>query len=182
MKRIFTTFEIANLCHVDMTTVINWIEEGKLRAYRTPGGHRRIKRESFVKFLQRFNMPLPDEFINEKKKKVLIVDDEQVVVEVISRFLKKMGYELESAFNGFEAGRKIETFSPGIVILDINLPGTNGIEVCKEIKNKNKDIKVIALTGYPSKENRKRMLKAGADTFLSKPIDLRVLEKVLLTL
>jgi len=180
MKSLYTTYEVAKICYVDMTTAIKWIKDGKLEAYKTPGGHRRIKRDDILVFLKKYNMPIPEELTGADKKRVLVIDDDKEVVEVISRFLKRKGYVTQSAFTGFESGRKVEKFSPGIVLLDIKLPGINGIEICKNIKKKNENIKVVVMTGYPTKENKRKMFRARASEFLTKPIDLKILEKAIM--
>jgi len=59
-KSVFTTGEVADLLHVHQTTIIDWIDKKQLESYRTPGGHRRIQRESLLKFLQDHSMPVPN--------------------------------------------------------------------------------------------------------------------------
>lgn len=69
---VFTTFQISKLCKADISTVTDWIDRGKLPAYRTPGGHRRIKIDDFITFLKKFNMPVPEEIGYYAKPKILI--------------------------------------------------------------------------------------------------------------
>ena len=57
-----TTYEISRYLHVDLTTVISWCELGKIKAYKTPGGHRRVQPENFLDFLNQYEMPIPKEF------------------------------------------------------------------------------------------------------------------------
>lgn len=64
---VFTTFEVSNFCQVNISTVIHWIKTDKLKAYRTPGGHRRICKEDFITFLKKYNMPIPPVFQPETK-------------------------------------------------------------------------------------------------------------------
>lgn len=87
--------------------------------------------------------------------------------------MKKYGYEIETASNGFKAGLKVMEFMPGLIILDLIIPGMDGFEVCGKIKRslRTANIKVLAVTGFDTPENRARILEAGADDFLSKPLD-----------
>ena len=105
-KKALTTYAIADHCQVTPRTVIQWINEGKLKAYRTPGNHSRVQMEDFLNFLKKYNMPLPVEVIPKtNKKRVLIVDDDKSMVDVIHRILKREKiYDLEVAYDGFEAG------------------------------------------------------------------------------
>ena len=62
-KKIYSTFEIAALLNVGPSTVISWINEGKIEAFRTPGRHRRVKKENLLAFLKQYEMPVPDELL-----------------------------------------------------------------------------------------------------------------------
>ena len=172
-KDIFTTFETARLLNCDLTTVIKWVNENKLAAYRTPGGHRRIRKEDLIRFLKQFNMPVPEKLADAIK--ILIVDDDPESVELIMGYLTKLGKEHECAVaqDGFEAGRKITEFRPGLVILDVKLPGLNGYQVCENLKKDEatKSIRILAVTAYGSPEDKHKMLSLGADAYLSKPLN-----------
>ncbi len=174
-RDIYTTHQIAKLCKVDVSTVTNWINKGKLKAYKTPGKHRRIKKEDLIKFLNDYNMPVFTEMNNESKS-ILIVDDERKIVDIMKRALKKNSgnVEIESAYDGFEAGRKIMKMLLDLIILDIQLPGIDGHEVLKNIKENKRleGIKILAISGKNIEENRERVLNMGADDFLAKPFEM----------
>ena len=81
-------------------------------------------------------------------------------------------YETEVASSGFEAGAKVMKFKPGLIILDLIMPEMSGFEVCRLIK-KDPDtshIKILTITGYDTEENRDRIMEAGADGYLAKPV------------
>ncbi|OGS21126.1 MAG: hypothetical protein A3J83_00705 [Elusimicrobia bacterium RIFOXYA2_FULL_40_6] len=172
--KILTTYEISKLCKVDLSTVIDWVNQGKIKAYRTPGGHRRVKLEDFYAFLKEYNLPVPSEL--NTVAKILIVDDEPQIVKIVSSAIKKISPEIrvESASDGFDAGKKIAEFVPGLVVLDLNIPGIDGFEVCKRIRGdqKLKNTKVLAITGYDTEEYRKNIFSCGADDYLSKPFNI----------
>jgi excisionase family DNA binding protein len=170
IKKIFKTSKVAQFFNVKPATVINWINDGKLNAYETLGGHHRIMRQDLINFVKNRNIPFPDELKTDKYK-ILIVDDEDSVIEGVKLKLEDMGIdlELENAHNGIEAGLKLIKFIPDLVILDINMPGADGYEICKIIKKEEvlKKTKVLIYTGYPDKG--KRLLELGvADKMIGK--------------
>ncbi|HLH29552.1 MAG TPA: response regulator, partial [Terriglobia bacterium] len=155
-------------------SVINWIEQSLLPSYRTPGGHRRIRRDDLLAFLRKHQIPTPESLV-EGKFSVLIVDDEQEIVDIMKTFLQRQGgYELSSASDGISALIEVGRVKPDLLILDIMIPGVDGIEVCRRIKaDANNRTVIIAVSG--SAEHEKRILQAGADAFMTKPIDLEKL-------
>ena len=64
-KSVFTTFEAAKLCHVSPLSIINWVNAGRLPAFRTPGGHRRIRREDLVRFMRENGIPIPEPVVKD---------------------------------------------------------------------------------------------------------------------
>ncbi len=103
---------------------------------------------------------------------VLIVDDEITIIESLSGILSDDGFEVIHAFNGYEALKKIETQSPDIVLLDIWMPGMDGIETLREIKQKFPNIPVVMITGHGSIESAVEATKSGAYDFLEKPLSI----------
>ena len=167
VKDVFTTYEVAQYCKVTITTVVNWIKDGSLKAYKTKGGHRRIRRADFEEFLRSHNMPVSFQ------QKILIVDDDYSIQTGLRKLFEGEGYEVDVASNGFEAGILVKEVIPSVVILDLIMPEFDGFAVCELIKKHKelKYIKIIVLTGFPSQENITRAKKAGADKCLAKPIE-----------
>ena len=175
-KAVFTTFEAAKLCHVSPLSIINWVNAGRLPAFRTPGGHRRIRREDLGRFMRENGIPLPDEFRDGSgRKRVLVVDDEPSIRELFAESLARrpIPYDVMTAADGFEAGRLVATFRPDVVLLDLRMPGLDGFQVCKTIKadSETAAIVVIAMTGYHTAETESRILECGAVRCLAKPIE-----------
>ncbi|MDP2969939.1 MAG: response regulator [Deltaproteobacteria bacterium] len=177
---ILTVSQAGKYCRVSPKTIINWIEAGHLKAYKTVGGHRRIKKEDLDQFLRDKGMPLPEEPKGEERKKILVVDDDKIIVETIVQSLEEdeYGYEMISASDGFEAGLQVSHFKPDLLILDIMMPDINGYEVCQKIKSnpETKDIKIIVLSAYLNDEAFKQMKEYGADACFSKPLPLEQLK------
>jgi len=173
IKETYTTHEVGQICQVDYTTVSRWVEQGKLEAFQTAGGHRRIQRRHLVEFLKRNNIPLPSELLKEGRVRILAVDDEETLLGMYEKILQKTGwdYELEKARDGFEAGQKIMAFDPDLIILDLFLPGMDGFKVCERIAGlkRRPPMRVLAVSGELSPANREKILKAGAGEALAKP-------------
>lgn len=178
--RLLTTSEVAQYCQVTNDGVVKWIKAKKLKAYSTPGGHYRIRKSDFKDFLGRYGMPVDPNFFTEEKKRILVVDDESSIVEVISQALADaQAFQVNTAHDGYEAGLKIGTFRPDLIILDIMMPHMDGIEVCKRIKADpdTETIKVVAITGHPEQGNIDRAYRSGADLCLMKPLQIEHLRR-----
>lgn len=175
-KSVFTTFEAAKLCHVSPLSIINWVNAGRLPAFRTPGGHRRIRRDDLARFMRENSIPLPEELRDGSgRPRVLVVDDEATIREIIAESLARRAnpYEVMTAADGFEAGRLVSTFRPDLVLLDLRMPGLDGFQVCRTIKAdpETSSTIVIAMTGYHTPETEARIIECGALRCLSKPIE-----------
>lgn len=105
------------------------------------------------------------------KEKILIVDDEKSILDVLAYTLKREGYLVETAYDGQEALDKIKVFNPNILILDLMLPIINGYDVCRKLEGKN--IGIIMLTAKNDIVDKVLGLELGADDYLTKPFDIR---------
>src|SRR3954447_16828073 len=118
-KSIYTTHEVSRLLHVNPRSVINWIEQSLLPTYRTPGGHRRIRRDDLLAFVRKHQIPTPESLI-EGTFNVLVVDDESEIVDMVKDFLLRQGgYEVATAFDGISALLEVGRVKPDLLILDI---------------------------------------------------------------
>lgn len=178
-KQSFSTSEVAKFCYVTADTIRKWAEAGRLRVFKTPGGHRRIRREDLLRFMKDNHIPIHEDLDNPGVK-ILVVDDEKAVISVIRRFLERSEtpFQIEVASDGYDAGLMVATFRPGIVFLDLRLPGMDGFEVCRRIKHnpQTDSTHVIAMTGYYQGEVAQRVIDLGAVMLLQKPFtpdDLR---------
>ena len=170
-KAIYTTHDVSRLLHVNPRSVINWIEQDLLPSYRTPGGHRRIRHEDLLAFLRKHQIPTPASLVDGKFS-ILIVDDEETIVAILKTFFQRQGgYDVASASDGITALIEVGRVKPDLLILDIKIPGVDGIDVCRRIKaDSGNKTTIIAVSG--SAENERRILQAGADAFMLKPIDM----------
>jgi excisionase family DNA binding protein len=181
MEDTLTVFTASKYCNVSSKTIINWVEAGHIKAYKTVGGHRRIKKGDLETFMRDQGIPIPAKEDKSNRKKILVVDDDMIIVESIVQALEEdeFNYEVLSASDGFEAGLQVNHFNPDLLILDIMMPDIKGYEVCKKIKNneETKHTKIIVLSAYLDDEKFKQMKDNGADVCFSKPLPLPQLKE-----
>jgi two-component system OmpR family response regulator len=174
-KPYYTTFKISQICGVNPTTVQNWIKENKLRAFQTPGGHRRVQSEDLIAFLKKFGMPIPPE-LDQKAPLIMIVDDETDILDMIGDLMQSEGKDVEvaKAQSGVEALLMIGERKPDLLILDLKMPGMDGYEVCRKLKSSpgTRNIRIVAISGDHSKAVEERIMETGADLFFTKPLDI----------
>lgn len=108
--------------------------------------------------------------------KVLVVDDREEDLELVTDFLKTKGFQVVTAKNGYEAMYQCDKESPDVVVLDWNMPGLSGVDVCKNIKQKRNDISIIMLTIQSQFQHKKEGFEAGCDDYLIKPCELDELQ------
>jgi len=107
--------------------------------------------------------------------KILVVDDEPAIRNLIHRFLAKQDYQMESAEDGKSALAIFEQFNPDLVILDVNLPDANGYDLCKEMQSRTGGF-VLMLTSRTDEADKIRGFNTGADDYITKPFSLGELE------
>ena len=110
--------------------------------------------------------------------KLLIVDDQYGIRLLLQEIFKKEGYEVFQAANGFQAIDIVVKDCPDLVILDMKIPGMDGVEILKRIKEINKDIKVILMTAYGELDIIEEAKKLGALQYFPKPFDIDEIKKV----
>jgi len=110
---------------------------------------------------------------------VLLVDDEEQFLEVLSQRLKARGLKVDTVTSGEDALRRVEDHNFDAIVVDLAMPGIDGIETLKRIKEKRPDLEIIMLTGHATVKSGIEAMKLGAEDFLEKPVDLNdLLEKI----
>src|SRR5438094_10432301 len=104
-------------------------------------------------------------------RRILIVDDEPLNLDLLSQELADLGHVTENAASGADALKKMHGFDPELIFLDYQMPGMNGIEVLREIRRQDKNLPVIIITAYGTIERAVEAIKTGADDFITKPFD-----------
>jgi DNA-binding response OmpR family regulator len=106
------------------------------------------------------------------QNKVLIVDDEPKITEVLKLYLEREGFQVASAANGQQAIERSTSYKPDLIILDLNLPDMDGLEVCRNIRRKS-NVPIIMLTGRGEEVDKVVGLEIGADDYVTKPFSAR---------
>src|SRR5262245_43738456 len=112
-----------------------------------------------------------------ERSRILIVDDEPFNVDYLEQELEDFGYETVSARSGLEALAKVAAEAPDLILLDVTMPGMDGFTVCRRLKEQEETqlIPVVIMTALGAREDRIKGIEAGADDFLTKPVDQREL-------
>ena len=118
-----------------------------------------------------FEVPVPS--------KVLLVDDEREFVQTLSERLQMRAFGSAVVYDGEEALSVIEEDEPEVMVLDLKMPGVDGLEVLRRVKHDHPDVEVIVLTGHGSREIKERCLELGACAYLEKPVDLDTLTRTM---
>ena len=114
---------------------------------------------------------------HDEKKIVLFVDDDQMVLEIGSLMLQKLGYNVITASKGQVAIEIFKKIKVAFVILDMRMPGMNGDEICRQLKKIKPKTKILLVSGYRGGYSEKDLIRIGFDGFLQKPFDLKQLSE-----
>ncbi|MFG0334853.1 Response regulator MprA [Maioricimonas rarisocia] len=174
MKTVFTTGEAAKICKVSQQTIIRCFDSGQLKGFRVPGSRfRRIPRDVLYKFMKENG--IPTDALESGKRKALVVDDDQDLVELLRDALEADGrFEVKVANNGFDAGMLVKEYRPDVLVLDVMLPDINGKEVCQRVRSDSSldDVKIICISGMVEADKISELKDAGANDFMQKPFEV----------
>lgn len=177
MKTVFTTGEAAKICKVSQQTIIRCFDNGQLKGFRVPGSRfRRIPREALYRFMK--DNGIPTDALESGKRKVLLVDDDAELVELMTKVLEEDGrFEVRVAGNGFDAGMMVKEYQPDLIVLDVMLPDINGKEVCHRVRADPalEDVRILCISGMIEDDKIQELKLSGADDFLHKPFDIEEL-------
>ena len=166
------------MLEVSPAAIKKWIQQGKLAAFRTPGGHFRILVDEFERFQRTHGFGAD----GGQPLRVLVVDDQPDVAEAIAASLRAVHprARIETAANGFEGLLKVGTLRPDVLLLDLGIPEMDGFEVCRQIKRDPviRGTKVVVMTDRSLAEEP-RAMEAGADGILSRPFEPAAVHRLL---
>lgn len=127
------------------------------------------------------NIGWPGKIIKEgmmsEVKRMLVVDDEHEICDFLKTFFEERDYEVRTANSGEAALIAMEKSKPQVVLLDVHMPGMDGMSALREIKNRFPGVKVIMVTALETREKIEEALRLGADNYITKPLSLEYLEK-----
>ena len=176
--KIYSALEVANICGVVNQTAINWIKNGYLKSFTTPGGQFRVYAEHLVDFLKERGMKVPaevleslnDGFVNDKK--VLIINTDRVAIKELRDSLSEAlpGYLFISAVTSFDAGRLLMAEKPEVIILSESFKELT-VENLYDTISSRRDYEKPAII-FIAEENSTAKESKKADLFLHQPVDI----------
>ncbi|MHB8874932.1 MAG: response regulator [Myxococcaceae bacterium] len=172
-QKLLTSHEVGQLLQIAPSSVLRWVNEGLLPAYRTPGGHRRIKSGDLLQFLRAQKMYIP-ESLRPGLPKILLVDDDRQLLNALQRSMKvyRDRVRFSVAESGIAALVLVGELKPDLLVLDVHMPEMDGLEVCRQMKANPAlaSMEVVMMTGRRSPELEQKARSLGARALLSKPV------------
>ena len=177
---LLTSHHAGSLLQVHPSSINKWVKEGRIPAFRTPGGHRRIRAADLVSFLTEHQMPVPRDLQAASRRRILIVDDDQTQLETLARaFEPYPSVEVITCDNAVEALVKVGSYKPHLVVLDILMPGMDGFQTCERLRQnpETAEITIVLTSGGLTEEMERRAAGIGVAAGMPKPGDVpRVIE------
>ena len=168
-----TLGEAARYLGVAQSTVRKWADMGRVETFKTPGGHRRFRREDLDRFMQGASGEQLPQSRRGGAPLVLIVDDDAEVRTVIRECLEREGFEVAEGANAQQGIDKINQRIPDLMMLDVSMPGIDGWEMLRRVREKLdvRDLPVVIFSGKIAEEELGHAPDRGAQGYLRKPFD-----------
>lgn len=178
-KSILTTWEAGRYCGVSPYTVRYWVRAGRLQAYTTPGGHRRIRRQDLDAFLLAHGMPLPSDFQSGSKRVLLLISEPEPLLREMEGW--SGAFEFRAAPSPFDAGLLLATYDPHLFLVDLDSRGWDGIAICRRIHETpaTAHIQLAAALKETTVELLEGAQAAGVLKCFTKPLDSKEIRRLL---
>ncbi|MCC7385844.1 MAG: response regulator [Deltaproteobacteria bacterium] len=171
-----TSHQVGALLKVDPSSVNNWVKAGRLSAFRTPGGHLRVRVSDLVVFLNVYRMPIPERLVTAAHKRLMVVDDDPRQLRALRRLLKPHDAQLEVLLldNEIDALIQVGAFRPHLIVLDVYMGDLDGVEVARRLKANpaTRGIDIIITSAHMTEELERRAQKVGAVSCIAKPLSV----------
>lgn len=172
-KKYLTSAEAAERLMVSAVTLRQWAQKGLLRSVSTAGGHRRFLPDEIERFARERGI---EATAPPGPRRILIADDDPVFREILRAAIRKAmpDAELHLAVDGFEAGLMTQSVRPDVFVLDLNMPGLDGLDVCRRLRANpdTRDARIVIITGLLTPEVSTEIAAAGADAGIEKAVDI----------
>jgi excisionase family DNA binding protein len=176
---LLTSYQVGTLLQVNPSSINKWVKDGRIPAFRTPGGHRRIRAADLVHFLVTHKMPIPPALRPVARRRVLIVEADAHHIEALQREAAAASAHIEAVCvnNAVDAMVQIGAFAPHLVLLDAQTPQLDIAETCRRLKGgvHTQSIAVVVACAVPDAGFTRRVLEAGAHACVTKPVGLTAL-------
>lgn len=175
-EHLLTSTQVGVLLQVNPSSVKKWVNEGHIIAFRTPGGHRRIRASDLVSFLDQHKIPIPRSLTGAAKRRVVVVDDDPAQLKGMGRAFRRWSDKIEVSLvdNGVDALVEVGAVRPHALVIDVYMPGLDGIEVCRRLRTNptTRDLILIVTSGRMTAELEQVARSTGARRVLRKPVDV----------
>ena len=174
-EKIYTTFQIADICGVRPTTIIKWVKQKKIKAYVTLGGHRRVQESDLLEFLKEHGFPIPKS-MERAQRRILIVEDDEAVGNLLLKAFKKAAPDAEVKWtkDGIGALLALSDSPPDLMVLDVVMPVVDGASVLATLRSdpRTRKIKVVGITGKNLSSEKLKHMQRHTEFFFLKPFDV----------
>jgi CheY-like chemotaxis protein len=180
MGDLFTTYDVSRMLQVDASTVAKWVDKGLLVAFRTPGGHRRVRGPDLRSFCIAHQMPIPEQ-LGSQRVRLLAVDGEKQALNALKRALASFSdrIELVTTASGIDAVLIVVEQKPHGVLVDLQLPDLPGVDLLRRLRRRPglEHVRFLAMSSKVTEKVEREATEAGAEVCLAKPVDCeRLLE------
>lgn len=173
-RDVLGMLEAARFCGVDRRTMLRWAATGRIPSHKTAGGHHRVLRDDLLAFMAAQGMEIPGT-LRAPAPLVLVVDDQDLVRRSLKSVLRRLLPEIriEEASSGFDAGMIVAREKPRLVFLDIVMPGMDGVEVVRRLRDDPDPevaaTNVVVISGALTEDRREVLQGLGVKAMLDKP-------------
>lgn len=180
-KNFFTTRTAAQLLGLSVRTIQQWVEKGRLKGWKTPGGHRRITRESVARELEA-TAATAAAVAQAQALPVLIVEDDAALLKLYSIQMSRWPFPVTvyTAPNGYEGLVMVGEVAPHLLVCDLRLPGVNGFQIVRYLSSmeRHNDMAIVVVSGLPPEEIEAHGSLPPCIELLGKPIDFARLQEI----
>jgi excisionase family DNA binding protein len=180
---LLTSYQVGALLQVNPSSVNKWVKDGRIPAFRTPGGHRRIRAGDLVAFLSEHKNPKPPGQTQAARQRLLLVSEVEADLQTITVALAPYAdrVEVHTAAHGVAALVAVGSVQPHVVVLDVDMGKMDGIDICRQLhaSSQTQSIGIVMVSPQLTAELQQRAKAAGAQVCITKPIELEALLRIL---
>lgn len=173
---LLTSYQVGSILQVNPSSVNKWVKDGRIPAFRTPGGHRRIRAADVVAFLSSHSMPVPESLMAASQRLLLIAEEDTHTQEALRFALApyQKAVKVVVVGNSVDALVQIGAMRPHMVMLGSRLGNVDGFEVCRQLKlgQDTKGVQVVIVGNEADSEPVRRAGEVGASHYIKRPLDV----------
>ncbi len=162
-RRYYTTYEVSNFVGVSLPTVVNWIKANRLKAHRTPGGHRRISRDELTSFIRRYAMPMPPELASDGETAKVLVVHTNTEASKLAALVEEAGFVVATATSALDVGIMAAEWKPDLLLTDLGTSAVDAWTIVASLQASavGSSVAAVALSGTRDEALQKRAKEAG---------------------